>query len=252
MESTDSRAGQARLDRRLSAAGAPGLGRDPQVPGVAALELGDDLRPGEEPSVQDLHGRAAERARLIAELDARLAVEVQRADPEPGELGNTPPGIGDERGHRGGPQRRRGVGVNGPADGQVVQEPLGVIGGQEEAAGRRLAVQAAGQAEELGEGVVGIDAHAHRVGVRRGRGPVEAVAGTGLPGGGVGEPGPGSVGIHQLADRDISGAGRLLDVAQVLLEEVPADPDGGPRELAAVQMTEEGVDGIARRPWRLP
>src|SRR5690349_16803947 len=30
--------------------------------GVAALELGDDLRPGGEPAVEDLHGRAAERA----------------------------------------------------------------------------------------------------------------------------------------------------------------------------------------------
>ena len=88
MEGADSRAVEARLDRRPAAARPAGLGRDPQVAGVAALELGDDLRPGGEPAVEDLHGRAAERARFVPELDARFAVEVQRGDFEPGELGD--------------------------------------------------------------------------------------------------------------------------------------------------------------------
>ena len=130
VEGADSRGRKAGLDGRRSAAGPPGLGRDPQVAGVAALELGDDRRPGVEPAVQDLHGRAAERAGTVAELDARLAVEVQGADLEPGELGDAPAGVGDECGHGGGAQRRRGVGVDGPADGQVVQQALGVGGGQ--------------------------------------------------------------------------------------------------------------------------
>src|ERR1035441_2168481 len=62
VEGADGRGGEAGLDGGTAAAGPPGLGRDPQVARVAALELGDDLRPGPEPAGEDLHGRGAELA----------------------------------------------------------------------------------------------------------------------------------------------------------------------------------------------
>jgi hypothetical protein len=62
VEGADGRGGEAGLDGGTAAAGPPGLGRDPQVARVAALELGDDLRPGPEPAGEDLHGRDAELA----------------------------------------------------------------------------------------------------------------------------------------------------------------------------------------------
>jgi hypothetical protein len=142
--------------------------------------------------------------------------------------------------------------MDGPANRQVVQQAFGVVGGQVETCGRRLAVQAVRQAEEIGERVVGVGADSHRVRVRGGRGPVEAVAGAGLPGGRIGQPRGGAGRIHELVDRDIRGISRLLDMLQVLPEEMPADAHGGISELAARQVTDEGVDGFARRATRLP
>ena len=85
---------EAGLDRLPAAARAPGLDRDPQVTGIAALQLGDDLRPGGEPPLQDLDGRLAERARAVGEVDAGLAVQVQGLDAEaargPGPTGRCP------------------------------------------------------------------------------------------------------------------------------------------------------------------
>src|SRR5262249_55256253 len=94
------------------------------------LEFGDDRRPDVEPPGQDLHGRAAQTAGAVGEIDACLAVQVQGADVEPGEFGYVPAGIGHECGHRGSADRRGGVGVDGPAEGQVVKEALGVGGGE--------------------------------------------------------------------------------------------------------------------------
>ena len=113
MEGADGRAGEAGLDGRAAVARPPGLGRDPQVARVAALEIGDDRRTGAEPPGEDLHGRPAERAGAVGELDARFAVQVQGADVEARELGDAPAGVRDERGQGGGPQRCRGVGVDG-------------------------------------------------------------------------------------------------------------------------------------------
>ncbi len=101
-----------------------------------------------------------------------------------------------------------------------------------EAAGGRLAVKAVGQAKEFGEGVVGVDAYAHGVGVGGGIGTAEGVAGAGLAIGRIGEPRAGTRGVHQLADRDIDGVGSWLRMMQILGEEVPADPSGDDRELA--------------------
>ena len=131
VKGADGRAREARLDRRAAAAGPPGLGRDPQVARIAALELGDDRRPDVEPPGQDLHGRAAQAAGAVGEVDACLAaVQVQGADVEPGEFGYVPAGVGDECGHGGGADRRSRVGVDGPADGQVVKQALGIGRGQ--------------------------------------------------------------------------------------------------------------------------
>ena len=129
VEGADRRARETGLDGRPSAARSPGLGRDPQVAGVAALELGDDRRPDVEPPGQDLHGRAAERAGTLAEIDACLTLQVQGADIEPGEFGHVPAGVGHECGHGGGADRRGRVGVDGPADGQVVQQAFGASRG---------------------------------------------------------------------------------------------------------------------------
>jgi len=60
-----------------------------------------------------MHGRVAERAGFVAEVDACLVVQVQCADLEVGELGNPPAGVGDERGDRGGPQRVRALALMG-------------------------------------------------------------------------------------------------------------------------------------------
>jgi hypothetical protein len=51
---------------------------------------------------------------------------VQGPDLEPGEFGDAPVGVGDERGNGGGAQRCQGVGVDGPADGEVVEELFGI------------------------------------------------------------------------------------------------------------------------------
>jgi hypothetical protein len=93
---------------------------------VAALEFGDDCRSGTEPPGQDLHGRIAERAGSVGEFDACFALQMQGADLEPGKFGDGPASVGDECGNGGGAQRCPGVSVDGPTDGQVVQEALGV------------------------------------------------------------------------------------------------------------------------------
>src|SRR5579875_3878634 len=80
VEGADGRRPEAGLDGLAAAAGPAGLDRDPQVTGIAALELGDDRRPDGQPPAEDLHGCLAERARAVRELDARLAVQVQGLD----------------------------------------------------------------------------------------------------------------------------------------------------------------------------
>src|SRR3984957_801636 len=239
---------EAWLDGLLTAPGPARLGRDPQVARVAALEFGDDGRPGSEPPREDLHGRAAQRDNHVSELDACLAIEVQRADFEPGEFGDGPASVGHERGHGGGAQRSRDVGMDGPADGQVVQEPLGVGGSEEVAPGRRLTVMAVGQAEEFGQGIVRVDTHAHRVGIRSRLRPAESVARAGLARGRSREPRVGARRVHKLADGDIRGIGTLQGVLQVLIEVVPPDSPGGHGELAIGQMADEVVNGFACRP----
>jgi len=177
---------------------------------------------------------------------------VQGADIEAGQFGDAAPGVGDHRGHGGGTQRYSGVGVRRPADDQVVEDSLGVGGGQVEAAGGWLTVTPVGQAQEPGEGVVGVDAHAHGVGIGSGTGTAESVAGAELARGRVGEPCVGPRGIHQLADRDLEGAGGLLGMVEVLIEEVPADAAGGAGEPAVGQMPDEVVNGVVCRGTGLP
>src|SRR5215471_18775963 len=80
-----------------------------------------------------------------------------------GELGDGPVSISDERGYGGCAQSRRGVGENRPADREVVQETLGIGGGQPVAGGGRQAIATVRQTEKLGEGVIGVGAYAHRV-----------------------------------------------------------------------------------------
>ena len=129
VEGADGRWREARLDGLAAASGPPGLGRDPQVARIAALEFGDDRRSGTEPPGEDLHGRAAERARAVGEFDACLAVQMQGSDVEAGELGDRSLGVGHERGKGGGAQACRGVGVDGPTYSQVVEKALGIGGG---------------------------------------------------------------------------------------------------------------------------
>src|ERR1700759_2856955 len=93
MESADGRTRQAGLDGFATAPGSAGLGWDPQVAGVAALEFRDDPRPGAKPPGQDLHGRGTERARSIGKFDVCGTLQVQRTDVEPGEFGDGPAGI---------------------------------------------------------------------------------------------------------------------------------------------------------------
>src|SRR5271154_487114 len=107
---------------------------------------------------------------------------------------------------------------------------------------------AIGQAEEFGEGVVRVDAHAHRVGVGGRIGPAESVTGAGLACGRITEPRVGTRRIHKLADRDIDGADTIPDVLQVLVEVVPADSLAGEGEPAIGQMADEVVNGFACRP----
>jgi hypothetical protein len=71
---------------------------------------------------------------------------------------------------------------------------------------------AVGQAEEFGEGVVRVDAHAHRVGVGGCIGPAESVTGAGFAGGRIREPCVGTRRIHKLADREFDSAGTLLSM----------------------------------------
>jgi hypothetical protein len=244
----------AGLGRRDAAPGPSGFGRDPQVARVAALELGDERPPGGEPAGEDVHGRPGERVRLAVEVDAgflapgHLAVQVQRAELEVGDLGDAMAGVGDDGGHRRGAQRGHGVGVDRPLDGEVVQQLLGVARGQVVAAGRRLALDPGGLAAELGEGVEGIGADPHGVRVgRRVRAP-EGVAGAGLALGRVGEPGRGPLYVKQVPRRQLLlRPGGLLRVAEVLVEEGLADPAGARGQVAPGEMPEKFVDCVARR-----
>ena len=137
--------------------------------------------------------------------------------------------------------------MDGPAHGQVVQQALGVPGGQVEAAGWPLAVNALGEAGEFREGVEGVDPDAHRVGIRRGLGAAERAADAGLSRAGVGEPGVGARGVQQLAYGHLRRLGSPQRVAQVLVKEPPAEPPGASGETAVVQGPDEGVDRVTRR-----
>jgi hypothetical protein len=74
-----------------------------------------------------VHRRPGERERLAVEIDTsflapgHIAVQVQRAELEVGDLGNAVAGVGDDRRHGRGAQRGHGVGVDRPLDGEVVQ-----------------------------------------------------------------------------------------------------------------------------------
>src|SRR2546430_16625205 len=89
------------------------------------------------------------------------------------------------------------------------------------------------RSEEFGKGVIGVDAHAHRVGVRGGVGPAEGITAPGLTVGRVSEPSGSARGLHELTDRDIGRIGGLPDVLQVLVQEMPPDPPGGDAEVPA-------------------
>ncbi len=69
------------------------------MPRVAALELGDNFRPGGEPPGQDLNGRVTERPGHTGDFDACFVAQVQGADPERGEVRDALAGVGDECGH---------------------------------------------------------------------------------------------------------------------------------------------------------
>jgi hypothetical protein len=244
----------AGLGRRDAASRSSRLGRDPQVAGVAALELGDERPPGREPAGEDVHRRPGERERLAVEIDASflapgyIAVQVQRAQLEVGDLGNAVAGVGDDGRHRRGAQRGHGVGVNRPLDGEVVQQPLGVARGQVVAAGRGLAVDPHGLAEELSEGVKGVRADPHGVGVGRRVRPPEGVAGSGLALGRVREPGRSAFAVEQFPRRQLLlRPGRLLGVAEVLVEEGLAYPAGARGQVSPGEVPEEFVDCVARR-----
>ncbi len=88
MQGADGRPAEAGLNRLATAPGSPWLSRDPQVAGVAALEFGDDHGPGAEPPGEDLHGRAAERTGFVGEFYPCLAIQMQGAEVEAGELGD--------------------------------------------------------------------------------------------------------------------------------------------------------------------
>ena len=126
------------------------------------------------------------------------------------ELRDAAAGVGDERGDGGGAQRGDGVGGDGPADGQVVDELLSLLGRQPEPVGGLGGGEPVGQAEELGEAVPRVGPHAHRVGVGGGLPASGRAAGAGLAGGGVREPGAGPLGCHQLPRRDLLRLDRRL------------------------------------------
>ena len=242
----------AGLGGRDAAPRPSGLGRDPQVAGVAALELGDERAPGGEPAGEDVHGRPGQRVRLAVEVDAgflasgHVAVQVQRAELQVGDLGNAVAGVGDDRGHGRGAQRGHGVGVDRPLDGEVVQQPLGVARGQVIAASGRLAIHPDRLPEELGEGVDGVRAHPHGVRVRRRVRAAEGIAGAGLAHGRVGQPCRRPLAVQQLSRRQ-RPLRRLLGVAEVLVEEGLAYPAGARGQVAPGEVPEEFVDCVARR-----
>jgi hypothetical protein len=244
MERAHGRRGQSRLGGHGAGACPAGLDRDPQVAGVAALQLLDDRRTRGEPPAQHVHGAAAERIRGALEVQVRRRVQVQRADLEVGQLGHRLAGLGDQRGHGSGPQRRGGAGVQRPAGRQLGQQLVRLAGGDPVAARRRLGVAAVRHADEAGEAVVAVDAHPHRVAVGGGTGAAQGVAGAGLARGRVGEPGVAALGLEELGGGEL-GPGGLLGMLQVLLQEAPADPLGGGGEAAVCHVTDELVDDRA-------
>ncbi len=267
VQGADGGRADARLGGGNAAPGPAGLGGDPQVARVAALEFGDDRRAGGEPAGEDVHGRLGQRDGLTVDVGARLVpVQVQRADVEVRELGHAAAAVGDERGDRGGAQRGHRVGVDGPLDGQVVQQRLGIARSELVAARGRLAVQPRRLAEELREGVDRVDPYPHRVRVRgRLRAPA-AVAGPGLARGRVGQPRGRPVAVHQVtrgqrrAARAVASRsarcrivrrGGLLRVAQVLVQVRLADPAGRRGQVTVGEVPQEGVDGIACRSARV-
>ena len=157
------------------------------------------------------------------------------ADLQVSELGDAAASVGDQPGDGGGPQRRQGVGVDGPAHGQVVQQALGVAGGEPEAEGWPLAVNAPGEAGECREGVEGVNPDAHRVGIGRGLGAAKRVADAGLSRAGVGEPCVGAGGFQELAHGHLRPLGGPQRVPEVLVKEPPAEPPGAGGETAVVQ-----------------
>lgn len=62
----------ARLGGRDAAARPTGLGGDPQVAGVTALEVGDDRSPRGQPAGEDVHGRVGERERFAVGFNGGL------------------------------------------------------------------------------------------------------------------------------------------------------------------------------------
>ena len=252
VQGADGGGADAGLGGRDAASRATGLGGDPEVAGVAALELGDQRCAGRQPAGEDVHRGPAERVRLAVDLGAwRVAVQVQRAELQVGYLGDAVTGVGDHGGDGGGAQRGHGVSVDRPLDGEIVQQPLGVARGQVIAAGGRLAVDAPRLAEELSEGVDAVSADPHRVRVGRRVRTAEGVAGAGLALRRVREPGGGALRFQQFPRRQRllrpGGRGDLLGVPEVLGEEGLTDPAGARGQIAIGEVPEEFVDCVARR-----
>jgi hypothetical protein len=243
VQGADGGAGQAGLDRRLAAPGAPGLGGDPEVAGVAAFEVGGDDGAGTEPAAEYLAGFGAERVGIGAEADAGLGAEVDVGDVEAGQLGDGAAGGGDDGGDRRCAQRGGRVGVHGPADGEDVQQFPGVVRAEAVAGLGLLGVEPVGQAEVLGERVEGVDPYPHRVRVGDRVRAAHGVPGAGPARDRVLEPGADPLGGQQLGQRYLAGAGALLRVQLVLGEEVLADPHRGRGQSPVREVAEEVRDG---------
>src|ERR1700734_4172004 len=111
VQGPDRGAGESWLHGGLAASGASWLGRDPQVAGVAAFEVGDDDRARVQPPVDDLGGLRAQRVGVGAEVGPRFGFEADVADVEAGEFGDGAAGGGDQGCYGRCAQRRGGVGV---------------------------------------------------------------------------------------------------------------------------------------------
>jgi pimeloyl-ACP methyl ester carboxylesterase len=116
VQGPDRGAGEPGFDRRLAAPGPAGLGGDPQVPGVAAFQVGGDDGARVEPPAQHVRGLRAERARVRAQVGTGVGVQVNVAHVEAREFGYGASGGRDQGGYRRCPQCCRGVGVHRSAD----------------------------------------------------------------------------------------------------------------------------------------